>query len=198
MNNVDASDVMPGESLTPLVDQFTTINDSLTLLKMQISAIQQHVRTLEKNVKKEMKMHTKEKKNKKEKTKREPSGFAKPTDVTKELCDFMNKPEGTKIARTEVTKALTHYIRENKLSHKDSDGKLKIIPDEKLEILLNIDNNELNNLSYFNIQKYMNKHFFSNKSAVNVKYNGNINGNSNSNSNSNNIHTATNEMMLYA
>ena len=27
----------------------------------------------------------------------------------------------------------------------------------------NIDNNELNNLSYFNIQKYMNKHFFSSK-----------------------------------
>ena len=35
-----------------------------------------------------------------------PSGFAKPTNVTKELCDFMNCPEGSKIARTEVTKAL--------------------------------------------------------------------------------------------
>jgi hypothetical protein len=150
-------------ALNSFMEQFTTINDSLTLLKMQISTIQQHVRTLEKNVKKEMKNYTKEKKNKREKVKREPSGFAKPTMVTKELCEFMNKPEGTKIARTEVTKALTNYIRENQLSHKDVDGKLKIIPDEKLENLLNIDDNELSNLSYFNIQKYMNKHFFSTK-----------------------------------
>jgi hypothetical protein len=132
---------------------------------MQISTIQQHVRSLEKNVKKEMKNYNKDKKSKKEKSKREPSGFAKPTTVTKELCNFMNKPEGTKIARTEVTKALTHYIREHQLSHKDSDGRLKIIPDQKLENLLNIDDDELNNLSYFNIQKYMNKHFFSNKSS---------------------------------
>jgi hypothetical protein len=152
------------EELNTMLEQFTTITDSLTLLKMQISTIQQHVRTLEKNVKKEMKNYNKDKKSKKEKTKREPSGFDKPTTVTKELCDFMNKPEGTKIARTEVTKALTHYIREHQLSHKDSDGRLKIIPDQKLENLLNIDDDELNNLSYFNIQKYMNKHFYSNKS----------------------------------
>ena len=163
MDNMEISNIA-NESLNSIVDQFTIVNDSLTLLKMQISTIQQHVRTLEKNVKKEMKNYTKDKKNKKEKVKREPSGFAKPTTVTKELCMFMNKPEGTKIARTEVTKALTNYIRENQLSHKDIDGKLKIIPDEKLEILLNIDNDELNNLSYFNIQKYMNKHFFSSKS----------------------------------
>jgi hypothetical protein len=164
MDNMEISN-SSNDVLNAIVEQFTTVNDSLTLLKMQISTIQQHVRTLEKNVKKEMKNYTKEKKNKKEKVKREPSGFAKPTTVTKELCEFMNKPEGTKIARTEVTKALTHYIRENQLSHKDTDGKLKIVPDEKLENLLNIDNDELNNLSYFNIQKYMNKHFFSNKSV---------------------------------
>jgi hypothetical protein len=95
MDNIEISSA----SLNAIVEQFTTVNDSLTLLKMQISTIQQHVRTLEKNVKKEMKNYTKDKKNKKEKVKREPSGFAKPTTVTKELCFFMNKPEGTKISR---------------------------------------------------------------------------------------------------
>jgi hypothetical protein len=161
MNSIDNGNT--SESLNAILEQFTTITDSLILLKMQISTIQLHVKTLEKNVKKEMKFYTKEKKNKKDKTKREPSGFAKPTTVTKELCEFMDKPEGTKIARTEVTKALTSYIREHQLSHKDSDGRLKIVPDEKLENLLNIDDDELSKLSYFNIQKYMNKHFFSNK-----------------------------------
>ena len=91
----------------------------------------------------------------KNKGNRKPSGFAKPTKVTKELCDFMKKDEGTEIARTEVTRALVAYIKENKLENKENS---KIIcPDETLKNLLALD--ESQELTYFNIQKYMNKHF---------------------------------------
>ena len=151
------------ESLNAIVEQFTTINDSLTLFKMQISTLQQQVKTVEKNVKKELKNLKKDKKKEKPKTKRAPSGFAKPTKVTKELCQFMDKPEGTEIARTEVTKALVAYIKSNNLLEQGEDTKKKIVPDEKLKTLLGIDNDEINELTYFNIQKYMNKHFYSNK-----------------------------------
>ena len=48
----------------------------------------------------------------KNKGNRQPSGFAKPVKVTKELCEFMNQTEGTEIARTEVTRALVFYIKE--------------------------------------------------------------------------------------
>jgi len=91
---------------TWIMEQFTTINDSLTLFKMQITNLQKVVKTVEKDVRKELKNIKKDKKKDKPKVKRAPSGFAKPTKVTKELCDFMNKPEGSEIARTEVTKAL--------------------------------------------------------------------------------------------
>jgi chromatin remodeling complex protein RSC6 len=148
-------------SLNAIIEQFSTINDSLTLFKMQLSTLQQQVKTVEKNVKKELKNVKKDKK--KEKTKRAPSGFAKPTKVTNELCQFMDKPEGTEIARTEVTKALVTYIKTNNLLEQGEDTKKKIVPDEKLKTLLGIDNTELNGLTYFNIQKYMNKHFYSNK-----------------------------------
>lgn len=151
-------------SLNAIIEQFSTINDSLTLFKMQISALQQQVKTVEKNVKKELKNVKKDKNvKKKEKPKRAPSGFAKPTKVTNELCQFMDKPEGTEIARTEVTKALVTYIKTNNLLEQGEDAKKKIVPDEKLKTLLGIDNDELNGLTYFNIQKYMNKHFYSNK-----------------------------------
>jgi len=140
--------------------QFNTINDSLTLFKMQISTLQQQVKTVEKNVRKELKAFQKEKQKEHNKPKREPSGFAKPTKVTKELCEFMEKPEGSEIARTEVNKALANYIKTNKLSEKkDNDKQQKIIPDEKLKNLLGINENEVNDLTYFTIQKYMNKHF---------------------------------------
>lgn len=150
---------------TWVIDQFTTINDSLTLFKMQISTLQKVVKTVEKDVKKELKNLKKDKKKDKPRAKRAPSGFAKPTKVTKELCDFMNKPDGTEIARTEVTKALVCYIKTNNLIELGQDLKNKIIPDEKLKLLLGIED-EKNDLTYFNIQKYMNKHFYSKKKSI--------------------------------
>ena len=156
--------------LNEINEQFTTVNDSLILFKMQINTLQQHIKNIEKNVKKELKMLKKDKQKKdKVKTTRAPSGFAKPTKVTKELCQFMDKPEGSEIARTEVTKTLVAYIKSNNLLEQGEDTKKKIVPDDKLKSLLGLDNDSLNDLTYFNIQKHMNKHFYSNKSAnVNI------------------------------
>jgi len=148
---------------TWIIKQFTTINDSLTLFKMQITNLQKVVKTVEKDVKRELKNIKKDNKKDKPKAKRAPSGFAKPTKVTKELCDFMNKPEGSEIARTEVTKALVNYIKENNLIELGEDSKNKIVPDNKLKSLLGIQDKELSELTYFSIQKYMNKHFYSKK-----------------------------------
>ena len=151
--------------LDNIINQIGTIRDSLTLFKMQISTLQQQLNGLEKGVKKQFKMIKKDKKNKKEKVKRAPSGFAKPTKVTKELCSFMNQPEGTEIARTEVTRTLINYIQKNNLiKHNEETNTKQIIPDKKLKDLLGLENKDENELTYFNIQKYMNKHFCKNVS----------------------------------
>jgi chromatin remodeling complex protein RSC6 len=151
-------------NLDHIIEQFNTISDSLTLFKMEIGNLQKLVKTVEKDVKKELKNVKREKQIASPK-KRAPSGFAKPTKVTKELCEFMNKPEGSEIARTEVTKALVSYIKENNLIEINS-GKNNIIPDEKLKSLLGLENEDLSSLNYFNIQKYMNKHFYSKKTST--------------------------------
>jgi chromatin remodeling complex protein RSC6 len=141
---------------------FENIIDNLSTFKLQINDIQQQIRTLDKNIKKQMKTHQKEVAKRAKKMPRAPSGFARPTKVTKELCDFMNKEEGTKIARTEVTRALVSYIKSNKLEKKENS---KIIsPDDKLKFLLGVE--ETVELTYFNIQKYMNKHFINESSVV--------------------------------
>jgi len=130
---------------------------------MQFNTLQQQVRTLEKTVRKELKPTKKECKLLEPKTKKAPSGFAKPTKVTKELCEFMDKPEGTEIARTEVTKVLVNYIKTNNLQEQTAVSKNKIVPDDKLKTLLGLNVEETNELTFFNIQKYMNKHFISKK-----------------------------------
>jgi chromatin remodeling complex protein RSC6 len=151
-----------------LVDAFTTINNSITLFKMQLNTLQQQVKTLEKTVTKELKTKQKPEKLAALKAKKAPSGFAKPTKVTKELCDFMDKPEGTEIARTEVTKVLVNYIKANNLQEQTVDSKNKIVPDDKLKNLLGLNVDETNDLTFFNIQKYMNKHFISKKNDINL------------------------------
>ncbi len=148
-------------SLANLTETFDTINNSLTLFKMQISTLQQQVKIIEKQVKKELKQ--KDIKQAIPKTKKAPSGFAKPTKVTKELCEFMNRPEGTEIARTEVTKTLVNYIKSNNLQEQTPDSKNKIIPDDTLINLLGLNIEEKKDLTFFNIQKHMNKHFISKK-----------------------------------
>ena len=72
----------------------------------------------------------------------------------------MNKEEGSEIARTEVTRALISYIETNHLQNETN--KKLILPDEKLKGLLGLE--EKDELTYFNLQKYMNKHFI--KSSI--------------------------------
>ena len=144
-----------------IFNQFEQLVTQLNQMKTQITGIQQNIKQLDKNVKKQMKCLKKEVVKTKNKGNRQPSGFAKPSKVTKELCEFMNKAEGTEIARTEVTRALVAYIKENKLEN-TTNSKI-ISPDEKLKTLLEL--NDSDELTYFTIQKYMNKHFVKNAEA---------------------------------
>ena len=50
-------------------------------------------------------------KRKRKNTNRSPSGFVKPTLISNELANFLNKPIGTEMARTEVTREINGYIR---------------------------------------------------------------------------------------
>ena len=83
------------------------------------------------------------------------SGITKPTKVSDAMCEFMGRDKGSLIARTEVTKFITNYIRDNNL--KDAKVRRHINPDTRLRSLLSIPQND--QLTYFNLQKYMSSHF---------------------------------------
>ena len=72
--------------------------------------------------------------------------------ISNELADFLGKPEGSEMARTEVTHEITKYIQVNRLQN----GRY-INPDEKLKSLLQFKKGE--ELTYFNLQRYMSPHF---------------------------------------
>ena len=77
------------------------------------------------------------------------------TQISKDLCKFMGKEEGAEVARTEVTQYIIKYIKDGDLQWKENRKIIK--PDQKLKKLLGVNKNE--EVNYFNLQKYMNKHF---------------------------------------
>jgi chromatin remodeling complex protein RSC6 len=140
--------------------QFNTIVSSLSSFRVQITALQHQLRVLERSVTKEVKNLKKESDKKKNKLPRKPSGFAKPSLITDELCLFMQLPSQSEVARTEVTQYIIKYIREHNLQHVDN--RKIITPDSALKKLLG--SNDEEEVTYFNLQKFMNKHFH--KSSV--------------------------------
>ena len=86
---------------------------------------------------------------------RAPSGFTKPAPISDELALFLGKSSGIEMSRTDVSKEINDYIKSNNL--KDQTNGRIIHPDSKLTVLLNVKDGE--QLSYFNLQKYMKHHF---------------------------------------
>ena len=135
--------------------KFDGIFSTLSTFKTQISSLQQQVKTLEKDVTKELNAANKVIEKANNKPKRKPSGFALKVNISDELKEFMCEGPDFKVARTEVTKYLINYIKENNLQNETD--RRKIVCDEKLKNLLKVPLGE--ELTYFNIQKYMNRHF---------------------------------------
>ena len=153
--NEDVSNEVENIKSDVISDQFNGVLNTLSTFRQSITALQTQIRGLEKTVRKEMKGLHKEAQKNRNKGNRKPSGFAKPTKVSDELCSFMGEPTGTEIARTEVTQYLIQYIKDHNLQY--TDNKKIILPDDTLKNLLGVSENE--EVTYFNLQKLMNKHF---------------------------------------
>jgi chromatin remodeling complex protein RSC6 len=145
--NASSDDTFTGE--------FSQILVQVQCLSQQLCALKGALRCLEKKAVREFKAANKANKHKRSKGNRKPSGFVKPTQISDELADFLAKSKGSEMARTEVTKEINAYIRANKLQ--DPVNGRKIIPDSKLSTLLNMKKDD--ELTYFNLQRYMSPHF---------------------------------------
>ena len=128
----------------------------LQSLGNHISALKTEYRTLEKKWTRELKLAQKQSSKRKRKAgSRAPSGFVKPTRISDELSNFLEKPSGSEMARTEVTREINQYIRTHNLQDKVNGRKIN--PDSKLASLLKLKKSDV--LTYFNLQKYMSPHF---------------------------------------
>ena len=139
-----------------LANEFTSVLAAIQEVTSKVSALRSQLRALEKKAVREVKAANKRsKKGRKSSGTRTPSGFVKPTQISEELAAFLGKSKGTEMARTEVTKEINAYIRANKLQD-PKNGRI-ILADAKLSKLLSLKKED--ELTYFNLQKYMSPHF---------------------------------------
>ena len=163
LTNNEPTEIKIEEETSQIDTQFTAVLNTLSQFKLQITAFSVQLKTLEKTVKKEIKQHVKQNSKKQSRGNRKPSGFAEASPISNDLCDFMGKDHGTQCARTDVTKFICAYIKTNSLTQ--NENKRVIKPDTKLKTLLGTDEETV--ITYFNIQRFMNRHFI--KKISNVK-----------------------------
>ena len=154
VSSTDASTVPSIESA--IASQFASISSKLQQVVAFAATLRSELRTLERHAVKEIRTAQKASAKKRRKVgNRAPSGFVKPTLISKELSEFLGKTDGSEMARTEVTREINAYIRNNNLQDKENGRRIN--PDTKLKSLLKLKKGE--ELTYFNLQRYMSPHF---------------------------------------
>jgi upstream activation factor subunit UAF30 len=152
----ETSNIVEADLEAPVAEQSIEFLAKLQQLGVLISSLKVEYRTLEKKWTRELKTAQKQcSKRKRKAGNRAPSGFVKPTRISDELAKFLDKPTGSEMARTDVTRDINKYIRTHSLQDKEN-GR-KIIPDTKLATLLKL--KKTDELTYFNLQRYMSPHF---------------------------------------
>ena len=135
----------------------------LNQLSSMVASLKSEYRNLEKKWARELKVAQKSSSKKKKRAgNRAPSGFVKPTRISDELASFLGKDKGSEMARTDVTREINKYIRSHNLQ--DVGNGRKINPDQKLQTLLKL--KQTDELTYFNLQRYMSPHFHKAEKAV--------------------------------
>lgn len=86
-----------------------------------------------------------------------PGGVCKPVKISHQLADFIGIEHDELISRTQVSKKINEYIRNNSLQK--SDDKRIIIANEALEKLFNKEYTKESKIDFFTLQKFIKHHY---------------------------------------
>ena len=139
-------------------NEFSELQNQLKEAGLLIKGLLSKVNALEKRVVRDRKALNKKMKGRSRRVvdpNKPPSGFAKPGPISEELRKFLGLAKDELIARTEVTKRINEYCKEHDLQN--SEDKRHIKPDATLKSLLRLKKGD--ELTFFNLQKYMKVHY---------------------------------------
>ncbi len=157
-------------------DKYKDLMVKIDEMAKQLKGLSNYVKDLRKEnlqlVKELAKQEKKKAKKNAERAKKGPSGFARPTTITPVLAKFLGTPANEKIARTEVTKKITSYVKEHNLQQPDNKrvillkGKHGKALAKVLSPVVDPVSGEKTDLTFFNLQRYLKHHFVKEEPAA--------------------------------
>lgn len=155
---VETTEAVEVEVRTP-IDQIADIVGKVETMSKELRVLLTELKYLKKDVTKSMKRVKRKKVVDPNKPKKGPSGFAMPTAISTELSAFLDIPSEELIARTEVTRRLSKYIKDNDLQNPENRREILFTKEggPKLRELLNPNDGDV--VTYFNLQRYLAPHF---------------------------------------
>jgi chromatin remodeling complex protein RSC6 len=165
----ETTEVLETESMRERFDKLIKSKlDLMAELKKEVQELRKMQRDHEHALKDAAKKSKKKKSMRDENNPRKPSGFASPVVVSDELYNFLTQfgvKKSDPIARTDVTKYITTYIKEKDLQNPEY--RREIIPDATLKKLFGEPQERKNQddensplvYTYLRLQKYLSPHF---------------------------------------
>ena len=127
---------------------------SIESLTSDIASLRSDIKSLSKLVRK-VRAHQEDPTGEKTKSRTRNNGFNRKMEVSDSLKEFLSLGEGEVVSRSDVTRKVNTYIKENGLKHPDN-GRV-IVLDDKLSKLLTPPDGE--QVTFLNIQKYISPHY---------------------------------------
>ncbi len=129
-------------------------------LMTELTALRAEIKSLTKIVRK-VRSHQEDPTGEKAAARSKTNGFNRDVEVDADLRTFLGLADGEMISRSQVTKRINAYVKENNLKHPEN-GRV-IIMDDKLRALLNPPEDV--QVTFLNLQKYLSPHYVKKTSA---------------------------------
>jgi chromatin remodeling complex protein RSC6 len=150
-----------------LKNVLVTLTEQATVIKSLINSVRNVIKESDKQSKELEKLR-----NKKSRVKAvrsadaAQSGITKPVAITDELAVFLGVAPGTLVPRNEVTKGVSTYVKQNDIS--DPANKQRFVLDDRpaAKTLRALLGNPAEDVTYFNLQKYLKHHYVAVEGAV--------------------------------
>ena len=151
--------------------KYKTLVETIDSLAKQLKAVATTVRGLrrenaglQKELQKAVKKGSKRKKERDPNAK--PSGFARPTRISPQLANFLGTDPELPVARTEVTKRITSFVKDHNLQKEDNRRNIDLTRGDEgaalkdlLSPVVDPETGEEIELTFFNLQRYLKHHF---------------------------------------
>lgn len=134
---------------------------TIETLTADIASMQKDMKALIKLVRK-IRNHQEDPEGLKAQERSKNNGFNRPQKITAALASFLDVDPSEMLSRSEVTRRINKYIRDNDLKHPDN-GRV-IIMDDKLKTLLSPPDDI--QISFLNMQRYLSPHYIKDAPAA--------------------------------